>query len=226
MKKSNIIIIAFAAFVVISTLIFYIDGKKNEGKSKFSNADYKTIQLTEFSVVVAGQNADIHILQSDSNKLRVAFSKESPLGKSLYKIANDTLHLYQGNTLYAYGNNIRSIIAQKRANISIEKITSDTLKINLTGSYLYLNYHGKEKYLLKQVELQAQDSAEVNISGNISIEKFVCYSNNSTIGLFQGKFRSIEADLKNNSQLQFLSSSEGTNNLQIKKDSTCNINMN
>ena len=80
MKTSNIIIIAFATFVLVGVLILFVDAKQHKTKND-NNFSYKEFSLPAFSVVVAEKGSDLHVDQSDSRK--TSYAKTIPLNYNL-----------------------------------------------------------------------------------------------------------------------------------------------
>lgn len=224
MKKSNIIIIAFTAFVVIGTLIFYIDGKKNEKKDKngIAGAKMKTVELSNFSVVVGEENAEIDVKSSDSALLKIAYTKEQPLKTNVYKIANDTLYLYQGNKILVYNKNIKTIISKKASVINVVNLNTDSLKLELLGGNVNLYNEGEQKSKFIHLNISAKDSASVQVTGNVSSQELTLNVNNSELNLYSGVFKIIKGNLENHSRL-ILRTLSNVNDLQIKRDDTSSI---
>jgi 3D (Asp-Asp-Asp) domain-containing protein len=221
MKKSNIIVIAFSAFIVISILIFYIDGKKHEGKDEKS-AKFETVQLPDFSVVVAEEDADVHVIQSDTVQLKIEILKDSEKKQPNYSIANDTLHIYKGSRIFVYNNNTQTIISKKASEINVVNLNSDSLKLELFGGNVNLYNDREQKSKFIHLNISAKDSASVEFNGNISSQQLTLNVNNSEIYLYSGSFRIIKGNLENHSRLT-LRTLSSVNDLQIKRDDTSSI---
>ncbi|VBB45648.1 hypothetical protein TRIP_D310043 [uncultured Paludibacter sp.] len=221
MKKSNIILILLASFIIASILIFYINGKTHEGKIEMNaKNNFKVVNIADFTTLVANDGSDIHFIKSDTAKLKIELDDKKSLSKQLFEVKNDTLYVYKGARMFAYGNNLKSVVSKKAYWIGIHAYNTDSLKMNLQDGEVYINYGEGSTSTYKYIEIQSKDSAKIRITGNVSVEKMVLNTNSTNIQLYNGSFQTIVGMLENHSKLQCMSVMNTINNLQIKKDST------
>ncbi len=221
MKKSNIIVIAFSAFIVISILIFYIDGKKH---TKKDDTKFETVQLPDFSVIVVEDNADVHISQSDTIRLKIELKNDSTAKGKNYSIANDTLHLYKGNRIYVYNKNTKSIIAKSAYWVGIRFEKTDSLYVESYDTReIVLNMNTKECNAEK-LYLNLQNTKNFYIYDGLDVKIFQVDLKKSELNIMGGKFKNASINLSDSSYLQ---NNEGKNleNTIIKKDETSYLNV-
>lgn len=221
MKKSNIIVVAFSAFIVISILIFYIDGKKH---TKKENTTFETVQLPDFSVIVVEDNADVHIRQSDTIRLKIELKNDSIAKEKNYSIANDTLHLYKGNRIFVYNKNTTSVIANNAYWVGISFEKTDSLYIESNNSReIVLNMNTKE-CKVEKLFLNIQNTKNFYIYDGLDVKTFQVNLKKSELNIMGGKFKNASINLSDSSYLQ---NNEGKNleNIIIKKDETSHLNV-
>jgi len=221
MKKSNIIVIALSAFIVLSILIFYIDAKTHKTKH---DTIFETVQLPEFSVIVVEENADVHIIQSDTIQLKIKTLKDSVNKTANYSIANDTLHLYKGNRLFVYNKNTQTIISKNAfwAGIQFEKLDSLNLDIQNTENFT-INTNSEKCDVLK-LKLNSQKNSKIYINNGINVKNMAVILKNSELTIWGGNYKNASIEALVNSQVQI---NEGKNveNIITKKDASSRFNI-
>ena len=221
MKKSNIIIIVFSAFIVISILIFYIDAKKHHNDNP--DAKLETVQLPDFSVVIAEENADVHIYQSDTVSLKFELSKDS-LKKSNYRIANDTLHIYQGRKIYVYNKNTALVISRKQSTVGIQLVKQDSLRLELNGAKdVLLNVDTKD-CKLGSLMINSDNTESIQIFNGMQVEKLSIRTKQTELKAYGGAYKNADLDVSVKSKMSIYNGG-AMNNLTLKKDSTSSFNM-
>lgn len=225
MKKSTIIAAAFGAFIVLSMLAFYIDAKNHEGKeNKESELNRKEFKINDFKVLVAEKGADVHFIPNDTAKLTAEIEKDSVLRDKLYEQRGDTLYVYAGKRLYAYGKSLKSVISRNAEWIGIHPYSTDTLKLNLQGSEVYINFNdNNHKSEYNYIEISADNKAQIWFRGNLTVKKTSLKVKNTTVGLYDGNFGEIDTKLENRSELKMGQVLNSINTLRVDKDSTSQV---
>lgn len=225
MKKSTIIAAAFGAFIVLSILVFYIDAKNHEGKeTKWCELNRKEFKINDFKVLVAEKGAEVHFIPSDTAKLTAEIEKDSVLPDKLYTQSNDTLYIYKGARLYAHGKSLKSIISHHAKWIGIHPYSTDTLKLNLQGSEVYINFNdNNHKSEYNYIEISADNKAQIWFRGNLTVKKTSLKVKNTTVGLYDGNFGEIDAKLENRSELKIGQILNSITTLRVDKDSTSQV---
>lgn len=217
MKKSNIIVIALVSLIITSLLVYYIDGK-NHGKNTVANKWIETSVVSSFTVVVVEAEADVHIIQNDTTKLKMEVVNDSSKNHINYKIINDTLHIYKGKRVYVYNKNITSIIAKKAfwVGVQFNKIDSMTFKVIDTKWFSVNNE--STKCQANKLILSAQGSENISFNGNLTTGKLEIDANQSFVKVYNGSIKQLEGKVVNKSGL-ILYSTNIKDDIGIKKDS-------
>lgn len=222
MKRSNIIIIAFSVFFIISTFVLFINAKNHKEEFEANNKT-KTELVSSYSVLVGETNSNITIETSDSNFIKIDYSNEKQIQNNLYKIANDTLYVYAGNDITLSNKKIKSIILDDRAELRINKLSTDSLYINSSGGKIYL--HDDTKAVnVKTLHIKSSMDTHIELyAEKTKIENLNVSLNNSRMDIYDGGiFKNVSLTLLNNSSSELSSALENISYLSIKKDSTEN----
>lgn len=225
MKKSTIIITAFAAFIVLSTLIFYIDAKSHEGKeNEWKKANQKEFKINDFKVLVAEEGADVHFVSRDTSKIIAETENDSVFPNKLYAQSNDTLYVYKGARLYAHGKSLKSVISRNAKWIGIHPYIADTLKLDIQGGELQLNvYEDNKLSKYNYIQISATKKADIRMGGNISAQKILLNATESSINFYDGNFNNMDAKLSTKSELKIGRILNTITNLRADKDSTSQV---
>ena len=218
MKTSNIIIIAFATFILAGMLILFVDSKQHKKKQKDA-ISFKEYALPAFSVVVAEKGSDVHFDKSDSTFIKVEYLREKTTPKKLYEVKNDTLYVYGGLRTFVKCPNFKSIIGNKPFWVGLKNFLPDTLTIKINGGRLNFNTYDftKTKVNQKPINLSvfATDSAYLNIQ-NLYLQDLSITLNNANIDIScPSKYASLK--LENKARIDCFDSFE---NLIIQKDTS------
>ena len=227
MKKSNIILIAFAVFIVGSTLVLYIDGAKH--KNDTPNKGFKEITYQPapaFSVIVTEKDADVHIDFSDTAQIGVEF-----LGKkkdfSLFRTQGDTLFVKGGLRTFVKCPKLTTLICRHSFWVGVSVYNADTLRANTAGGGLHFytadnidEENGVGKIAKPTLILQATDKAYVNLYKVLTKLQATITENSSVNN--QLSTGTIEAQLSKHSVLNL---ENNAFNLNIQRDSSSTINM-
>lgn len=215
MKTSNIIIIAFATFILAGMLILFVDAKQFQKKQKAA-ITFKEFALPAFSVVVAEKGSDVHLDQSDSTYIKVEYLKDKPVTKKMYKVSNDTLYVYGGLRTFVKCSKLKAIRANKPFWMGVSQFKLDSLHIKICSGSLNFYANDSIKTEIKKLVINASDSANINTS-NIKVENFVLNAKDKTICEMYGKFKHVYAKLSNNSTLFFNSNPQS---IKFERDTT------
>ena len=220
MKTSKIIIISFFIFIIGAMLILFIEAKKHK-KEMFKNLNNKEIALPPFSVIVADEGTNFHIVQSNSNKFTFELKKNENMSHLKFVIKNDTLFL-TGKAVKTTVNckNIKSIITNKRSWVVIEKISSDSLQINARGGELFIELPEENLSKMAKLRITSSNHASVRIT-NLLINNLSINSDNSEVKVYCA-INSLQCRLSNNSKLF---SQHNPNVLNMERDSSSGITM-
>lgn len=223
MKRSNIIVIAFTAFIVISSLIFYIDGKKKE-KTGISDVNLETVLLPKFSVIVAEENSNVLILESDTIKLKLERQKDSLQKTNKYSIINDTLHLYKGNRIYVYNKNIRTIISKKASWVGIQFEKLDSLYLDVEDTKKFTLNVNTQKCNITNLTLNVLKTDNLYFNSGLNVKNLEVNLINSDLYISDGIYKTVSANLKDKSILS-INRGKTVGNITAQKDSTSNFNI-
>jgi len=213
MKKSNIIIIAFSLFLIGGMLTLFIDSKYHIDERPGVFTKNKDVILPPFSVIVAEKNSDLHVEQSDSNKLSIEYFKDSIIPSKLYAIKGDTLYVYSGLRLFLKCKNVNTIIGRKHFCMGITNVAPKDLKIDMSdGNFYYYNTDSIAKRVTN-LSVVAKDSAFVEINDRL-IENISVNSDSARVKI-ETTTKNITAKLKNKAILNF---NNNFQNLTVEKD--------
>lgn len=221
MKKSNIIVIALSAFIVISILIFYIDGKTHKTKN---DTKFETVQLPEFSVIVVEENADVHIIQSDTIQLKIETLKDSVKKTANYSIANDTLHLYKGNRLFVYNKNTQTIISKNAFWVGIQFEKLDSLNLDIQNTKEFTINTNSEKCDIISLTLNAQKNNKIYVNSGINVKNLTVISRNTELNIWGGNYKNASIEALDSSQVQ-INDGKLVENIITKKDASSRFNI-
>ncbi|MFM2291069.1 MAG: hypothetical protein RIS29_882 [Bacteroidota bacterium] len=227
MKKSNIILIAFAVFIVGSTLVLYIDGAKH--KNDTPNKGFKAITYQpapHFSVIVTEKDADVHIDFSDTVQIGVEF-----LGKkkdfSLFRTQGDTLFIKGGLRTFVKCPKLTTLICRHSFWVGVSVYNADTLRVSTAGGQLYFytadninEENGVGKIVKPTLILQASNKANVDLYKVLT--KLQVHIADSSSVYSRLNIQSVDAQLSKHSVLNL---ENNAFNLNIQRDSTSTINM-
>lgn len=156
MKTSQKIITLYI-ILIIGGIIFLVTDASVKAKSAQKK---EIITLPSFSVIVAEKDADVHIIQSDSNYIDVENKEEIKPDIKLYNVINDTLHVYDGARMFVNCNKLKSIKGNHSFWTGIDKYNTDSLNIDLSGGKFYFNSED-QMFKIDYIELTTNDSAFV-----------------------------------------------------------------
>lgn len=228
MKTSNKIVIATATYIVGGILILFVSTKNHKvkgGKDLRIDAleTLKEVNLPRFSTIVVSRDADVHIEQSDSNKIGIEYIKDAKTPANLYRVSGDTLYVNSGLRTFVKCRSIHSITGKNHKWIGLINFYKDSIGLKMDGGEMYCynlpedtaNIAQKSKQFKLSLSIVATNKATVDLA-NSSIEKAYIQSNQSTIRI--GEYiQSIELSLKQESDLNLYST---VGNLSLKKDTS------
>lgn len=213
MKISNIIITAFAITMLASMLVLFIDSK-NHQNDKNPNIEMKTFPLSEFSVIVVGQGADVHVDYAKSNSIEVEYFKNKLVKMQVYRLQNDTLFVHSGLRTFVKVNNLKLIQAHNPGWIGVGIFNLDSLHIDISGGYLELRKINNKKSKIKNLTINTSDYARI-VASETEVENLSLKATDKSTCDFWGNCKNVNAALKTNSDVFFKHNPE---NLQIERD--------
>lgn len=219
MKTSNIIIIVFSVFVVSSMLTFFIDSKNHPNNNSNNRYLYNEFNLqnhsiTEFSVLVAEAGTDIHIEQTDSNKISIECPKGEKTQKNFYTLSNDTLFINGKFRTWIKCKKLNQVISHDHKWLGIDVMSKDSLLLNINGGITYLQKNNPAN--IQFFKLIANNDSYVDIA-NLSIDNFYVTCKNKSEIKANGLYKNVNSLIENNSKLNL---SKNPLELTMKKDST------
>ena len=227
MKKSNIILIAFAGFIVGSTLLLFIDGKKHKNDKPdkgFKEITYQ--QAPAFSVIVTEKDADVHIDFSETAQIGVEFPGKKK-DFSLFRTQGDTLFVKGGLRTFVKCPKLTTLICRHSFWVGVSVYNADTLRANAAGGQLHFytadnidEVKGIGKIVKPTLILRATDKANVNLYKALTKLQATITESSSVYSVLS--VTSVDAQL---SQHSVLSLDNNAFNLNIQRDSTSTINM-
>jgi len=221
MKNSNIIIIAFAVFILGSTIFLFVDSKNHKNETR-TDAVLKSSPLQSFSVIVAEESSDIHLNQSGKNEITVEFLKDKVVKKQMYKLVNDTLYVYGGLRAFVTCKNVKSIIVNKAFWIGVSNFQLDSLNFNVKGGHVVFTANEKNKMSIGLMHLNVSDSANVEMYHNLRVGDLRVDATDNVNLSFLGIYKSADVKIKNMTQLTFNSAPL---KLKLDRDESCKVNI-
>lgn len=220
MKTSNIIIIAFAVFILGSTIFLFADSKNHKNETR-SDAVLKSSPLQDFSVVVAEESSDIHLNQATTNSIAVEFLKDKVQNKQMYKLVNDTLYVYGGLRTFVTCKNVKSIILNKAFWVGLNGFKQDSLNLNAKGGRIVFESNDV-KMNIGSMQLNASDSASVEMYYNLRVGDLRVDATDNVNLSFLGVYKSADVKIKNMTQLTFNSAPL---KLKMDRDESSKVNI-
>jgi len=223
MKKSNIILIAFGLFLVGGMLALYVDSIYHIDEKNQEITKNKEVLLPPFSVIVAEKGSDLHIEQSDTNKITIEYFPDIKIPSNLYAVSGDTLYTYSGLRLFVKCRELNAIIGKKHKWIGINDLLTDYLTIRMSGGEMYFNNEmlnakdskGKKSPKFVNINIVARDSAYINIY-NAYINNLDLQADSASIRT-ECRINNLNVKLIHKSKLEMLSNA---GLFKIEKDST------
>jgi len=223
MKKSNITIIAFGLFLVGGMLALFVGSKYHNYEKDQELTKNKEVLLPPFSVIVAEKGSDLHIEQSDTNKLTIEYFPDKKIPSKLYAVSGDTLYAYSGLRLFVKCRNLNEVIGKKHKWVGINDLLTNALTIRMSGGEMYFNnemLNAKNSKVKKSpkfvdVSIFASDSAYINIY-DVHINNLNLKADSASIRT-ECRINNLNVKLVHKSKLEMLSNSGF---FEIKKDST------
>lgn len=227
MKKSNIILIAFALFVVGSTLLLFIDGRKH--KNDVNDKGFKEItyqRAPAFSVIVTEKGADVHIDFSDTVQTGVEFLDKKK-DFSIFRTKGDTLFVQAGLRTFVKCPKLTTLICRNSKWVGVSVYNADTLRADIRGGNVRFytadnidEENGKGKIVKPTMIIKVSQQANVDLYKILTtLQADIADSSSVYSRLYS---TSVNAQLKNHSSL---SMENNAMHLNVQRDSTSEISM-
>jgi len=191
---------AFAVFVIGSLLVLYVDSKFHKDESG-NNVVLKSYPLQEFSVLVAEEASDLHLIQAASNSISVEFLKDEVTKKQMYKLVNDTLYVYGGLRTFVDCKKVKSIISHKTVWFEISKFQSDSLSLDVHGGKVTFSDNKEGELHIEQLRINATDTATVDVYSNVIVDAIKVNATNQTNVQLYGQYKNAEIKIADNTKL-------------------------
>ena len=219
MKRSNILIITYAACIMALMLAAFIITKLQYDRDAI-NQNRKTIALNDFSVIVGHNHARFFVEKGDENKIVVNYLKEENIPSDLFSVRNDTLFVHKN--MYGYNGrarvcckDIHSIKAIEKSCIDIEDLALD--RINLEMQDANINFSNRNVPPDHRIDMHIQATKGHMRADYTHINILDVFADNSHLSFFQGNtFQHVTAELVNGSELRLNRTPE--HRPAIKKD--------
>lgn len=240
MKTSNIIITAFAVVVVASILTLFVAAKIHDKEiSRISSKERETALLGSFSVLVAEEGADIHIIQSEEQKIEIEQVVDKTMPTLKYQIMNDTLFVYGGCRAYVYCDGLTEIKGNNSFWLGVANYSCPKLKIDMSGGDLQFNYNN-QPVEFDHIDLHARNNSNISFfhleirNLNIRAENSIIDVNGNVVSLSSSQANSrlrVFGDVENYSGLLNFSSKVffvncSPTEMTIKQDKTSTVRVN
>lgn len=196
MKTSNIIIIAYVVAILIGLTVLFSSSTKHVSEDRSTVSNSKGYGLPPITVVVALEEADVHIHQADFDSIHVEIEADSIDGRQFFHVSNDTLYAHSGARMYVKCKNPLSIIGQNAYWIGLGQIKSDSIDLDISGGQFHMNYDRLWSDI-DQVNLKA-DSAQITFRDAKIGQTEINASNKSKVDL-SGEYDEIKVKLYNES---------------------------
>ncbi|MHB9055258.1 MAG: DUF4097 family beta strand repeat-containing protein [Paludibacteraceae bacterium] len=220
MKKSNLFILITSIAIIILTVfgVFYaklqvVKQRKNQEKR------LEKVEVSDFNVLVAGENADIQYIQSDT--VRIVFRNEGKdkVVPEWYQLNNDTLYINSVNQVFVYSKNLKSIIGNKSGKIHINKLIADSLSVSTNSGDLIFN----NTLNIEDLNIQSKNT-NIYFQNKSKIKNLKLQSDKTTANINEGSFDYMELNLKNGSAV-YIQNVNNRQSLTIHRDSTSHVTM-
>lgn len=240
MKTLNIIITAFVVIVIASILTLFVAVKIHDKEiSKISSKDRETALLESFLVLVAEEGADIHIIQSDEQKIEIEQVVDKTMPPLKYEIKNDTLFVYGGYRAFVYCDGLTEIKGNNSFWIGVANYSCPKLKIDMSGGDLQFNYNN-QPVEFDSIDLYARNNSNISFF-HLDVKNFNIKAETSRISI-NGKVDSLHSSqigvdlkvyaivkhykgtLEKSSSINFVNHSPEESS--VKRDENCTVRMN
>lgn len=163
MKKSNIILIATEALVLVVLLFLFIYGKRIEERRNVEPIYVEKPELPDFSVIVVKNNARLNLSSGDSPQLDIYRSDANQTIDDFCTITNDTLHIFH-ESVSVRSSGIRSIISDSTRYIHVNSYDADTLSLDLRNSYLELFSGRQDRTHINMLKINLKDKSTIRLN--------------------------------------------------------------
>jgi len=203
MKTSNIILLAIFASILVWIFAFFMTAKakmheltdnlpEKEKKETIKKAVTNTLKLADFHTIKIKGNGNIGIIQFKENNASMAEFDDTSL-----KVEDNILYVNLKNykRIILRAKNIKNILIEGEASLNINKLLTDTLKIN------------------------TKDDAEINVQSlNANIVKLKS-ENNSEVHFLNINKTVPEAEFEINDKSEVTINNTKGMSISVKKDS-------
>lgn len=163
MKKSNIILVATEALVLVVLLFLFIYGKRIEERRNVEPICVEKPELPDFSVIVVKNNARLNLSSGDSPQLDIYRSDANQTIDDFCTITNDTLHIFH-ESVSVRSSGIRSIISDSTRYIHVNSYDADTLSLDLRNSYLELFSGRQDRTHINMLKINLKDKSTIRLN--------------------------------------------------------------
>lgn len=163
MKKSNIILVATEALLLVVLLFLFIYGKRIEEKRNVEPIYVEKPELPDFSVIVVKNNARLDLSSGDSPQLDIYRSDVNQTIDDFCTITNDTLHIFH-ESVSVRSSGIHSIIGDSAMHIYVNSYDTDTLSLDLRNSYLKLSPGMQDRTHINMLKINLKDKSTIRMN--------------------------------------------------------------
>lgn len=220
MKKSNLFILITSIAIIILTLFGVFYAKLQVVKlRKIQEKRLEKVEISDFNVLIAGKNADIEYIQSDTVRLEFQNEGKNKVVPGWYQLKNDTLCINSVNQVFVYSKNLKSIIGNKSRKIDINKLIADSLSVSTNSGDLFFN----NTLNIKDLNIQSKNT-NIYFQNKSKIRNFKLQSDKTSVYINEGSLDYIELNLKNESAV-YIQNTNNRQSLIIHRDSTSHVTM-
>ena len=163
MKKSNIILVATEALLLVVLLFLFIYGKRIEEKRNVEPIYVEKPELPDFSVIVVKNNARLDLSSGDSPQLDIYRSDVNQTIDDFCTITNDTLHIFH-ESVSVRSSGIHYIIVDSEMHIYVNSYDTDTLSLDLRNSYLKLSPGMQDRTHINMLKINLKDKSTIRMN--------------------------------------------------------------
>lgn len=223
MKTSNILlIVTITTFIGIYTADILKRGNSHKKTNEINLENYESLELYNFNTLTVDGNVDLTLEQSDTFNVWLQKSELTSNLKSNIFIQDKALsvnfaHIETEDPIYMYVSlpELEFLSIASKGEVKLKYFESDSLKINLDQSTIYL-----QKAKLSSLELKASNNSQARIN-NCSLQHLDIFaSDSSKVTTYKGVIGILNGELHRASKLNTHSEIK---NFEVKTDRTSRI---
>jgi hypothetical protein len=227
MKTSKIIFISLLGSIAFLILAAFIEVRITGQRNSINLSDLNVNKITIPSFKVLSINSSyVYLLQNDTSFIELTWLKDSLSPHVNYTIKEDTLMFWDINHSYQNAkfisirihstDSLKSILL-KNSNITIESIVLGKMSLDMDNSYAWFN---QDNSSFNALDISAKNHSRVNTTAfKVDSLGIILQNSQANLGTIAKRISGVLSDSSRISARQ-------PTEISLKKDSTCNINVN